>query len=574
MKKKPPKKIPTSSLRIAIAQMNPSVGDYPANAKKMMRWIQQAEDEKSDFIVFPECALSGYPVWDLANKKQFVEEGLRWLKKIASVTRGKKVTAVLGYIDRSRLASKPVLYTSGSSRAPFRSQNCLAWISNGKIAHRYAKQLLPTYDVFLENIFFDPGVESPIVPWKNLRIGPTICEDIWDFRYNKKPVQELASQKADWIINISASPFFSGVTGVRDQLLKGHAKRSRLPMLYVNQVGAQDDLIFDGSSVFMDAAGRILFRAPAFEEGLFSFDWNSAGKPPLEIPLPEVSKAEEVYQALVLGIRDYCEKNSFSKVVIGLSGGIDSALVAVLAADALGPQMVCGVSMPGPYSSSGSWEDAEELAERLGIEFRIYPIREKYESLMAAYQTQRGQSGSPKLTCAHENLQSRLRGLELMFISNDESRLLLSTGNKSELAMGYCTLYGDMAGGLCVLGDVYKTDVYALARWRNSQKEVIPKPTMTKAPSAELRPDQKDQDSLPPYEVLDEILSLYIERNQSVDEIIALLKKKKVKPETVRSAIERVDHNEYKRRQTPPILRVTEKAWFGRRMPITNRFEI
>lgn len=560
--------------RIAIAQMNPTVGDYSANAKKILRWIHEAESRQADLIVFPECALSGYPVWDLANKKPFVEEGLEWLKKIVAATRGKKITAVLGYIDRSRIPAKPVLPFSADSRRPFRSQNCMGWIAGGKLLHRYAKRLLPNYDVFLENIFFDPGLESRVIPWKNSKIGPTICEDIWDFRYDQKPVEELSRQKADWMLNISASPFFSGAAGVRDQLLKRHAARSHLPMLYVNQVGAQDDLIFDGRSIFMDGKGRILFRAPAFEEGLFFFDWNPGSSPQPEAELEETSKEEEVYQALVLGIQDYCRKNNFQKVVIGLSGGIDSALVAALAADALGPEVVCGVAMPGPYSSPGSWEDAEELAERLGIQFRVYPIREKYEFLKKAYRDQRGQSEDEQiLTPALENLQARLRGLELMFISNDECRLLLSTGNKSELAMGYCTLYGDMAGGLCVLGDVYKTDVYALARWRNRQKEVIPKSTLKKPPSAELRPNQKDEDSLPPYEILDEILCSSIEKNKSVHEI-ALLMKKKVSAETIAEVVCRVDHNEYKRRQTPPILRVTEKAWFGRRMPITNRFEI
>ncbi len=568
-------KIPIKKfLRFAVAQMNPTVGDYPANSRKILHWMENAENRQADLIVFPECALPGYPVWDLANKKQFVEEGLRWLKKIAHATQGKKITVILGYIDRSRPLSQPASRILDAARRPFRSQNCMACISGGKIVHRYAKRLLPTYDVFLENIFFEPGQESRPFRWKKLKIGPTICEDIWDFRYDKKPVHELTRQGADLIINISASPYYQGVAEVRDQLLKGHARRSHTPMLYVNQVGAQDDLIFDGRSIFVDNAGRILFRAPAFEEGLFFFDWLAANKRPPEIPRQRASNTEEVYQALVLGIRDYCRKNGFTKVVIGLSGGIDSALTAVLAADALGPAAVCGIAMPGPYSSAGSWEDAGELARRLGIEFRVYPIREKYEFVKQAYRTQRHQGDEEKLTLAYENLQARLRGVELMFMSNDENRLLLSTGNKSELAMGYCTLYGDMAGGLCVLGDVYKTDVYALARWRNRQKEVIPKPILTKAPSAELRPNQKDQDSLPPYEILDEILRLYIEKNKSADEIVSLLKKKKVSEETVIHVIRCVDHNEYKRRQPPPILRVTEKAWFGRRMPITNRFEI
>ncbi|MFA7001831.1 MAG: NAD(+) synthase, partial [Candidatus Omnitrophota bacterium] len=322
----------------------------------------------------------------------------------------------------------------------------------------------------------------------------------------------------------------------------------------------------------------ILFRAPAFQEGLFCYDWNPGGAnaaaPALEAPSRRI---EEIYQALVLGVRDYCRKNGFDKALIGLSGGIDSALVAAIAADALGPERVLGIAMPGPYSSKGSWEDARDLAERLGLEFHIHPIREAYEALLQIYRSQRvseRKSGTDasEITLAMENLQARLRGLHLMYLSNDERRLLLSTGNKSELAMGYCTLYGDMAGGLSVLGDVLKTDVYRLARYRNGLKEVIPAATLEKPPSAELRPDQRDGDSLPPYEVLDEILRLYIEENQSRGAILRRLGKRRVLPEVVRDTLHKVDHNEYKRRQSAPILRVTQKAWFGRRMPITNRF--
>ncbi|MFH0985787.1 MAG: NAD+ synthase [Candidatus Omnitrophota bacterium] len=549
-----------SPLRIAIAQMNPTVGDYSANSEKIIAWIDQAERENADIIVFPECALCGYPVWDLANKKQFVAEGLKQLNRIARTTLAKKIAVVLGFIDRP---SKNVV-----SNKPH-SFNALAWIEKGEIYTVYHKQLLPTYDVFLEEIFFQSGFETKIVSWKGRKVGLTICEDIWDERYEVKPLAGLAKKKVDLVLNISASPYYRDVSEARERLVKKHTRRYGFPILYVNQVGGQDDLLFDGRSFFMDEKGRILFRVPAFEEGLFYFDLNQRKTPNSAISVKggQSQEVSEMYQALVMGVRDYFSKNGFKKAVIGLSGGIDSAMVAAIAVDALGKDSVKGVTMPGPFSSEGSWKDSEYLAKALGIPFEVRPIRDKYDSWLKEAKipvTQRP-------TLAMENLQARLRGMELMFISNDEGRLVLTTGNKSELAMGYCTLYGDMAGGLAVIGDVYKTDVYRLARYRNAIQNVIPELTLTKAPSAELRPDQKDQDSLPPYDVLDEILGLYIEKNMSRDEIVRRLKKK-VSATVVVDTISKVDHNEYKRRQTPPILRVTEKAWFGRRMPITNQF--
>ncbi len=556
-------------IRFAIAQMNPTVGDFSQNTRKIISWIQRAESKKADLIVFPEQALCGYPVWDLANKKSFVDEGLRSLDRIVRATKGKKVAVALGFIDR------------GISAAG-RSRNALGWIEGGRLRAKQYKRLLPTYDVFLENIFFEPAKQSATIAWRNWQVGPTICEDIWDSRYEEKPIRDLVQNKANFIVNISASPYYLGVAETREDLLKKHALQYRVPFLYANQVGGQDDLIFDGRSLFVDAKGHVLFRAPAFEENLFFFDWNSQDPHPYEVPLARgTSEPEEVYQALILGIRDYCRKNGFKKVVIGLSGGIDSALVAALAVDALGPQAVTGVTLPGTYSSKGSWEDSNELAKRLGIEIRVHPIKKKFNLLLQEYaqhKKKEGKSLSPrgKVTLAMENLQARLRGLELMLISNDENRLLLSTGNKSEFAVGYCTLYGDMAGGLSVLGDVYKTDIYRLAWFRNRDREVIPKSILLKAPSAELRPNQKDEDSLPPYEILDQILYLYIEKNKSRDEIRDELKKKIKRRDLttlISDVIRKVDHNEYKRRQAPPILRVTEKAWFGRRMPITNRFE-
>lgn len=569
------------SIRIAAAQMNPTVGDFRANAAKAASWIREASKRNADLIVFPEMALSGYPVWDLANHEDFVREGLKKLQALALATARTRIAAAVGFIDH------PAWRTgSGQSSAghPAKSrdltQNSLAWIEKGRVQWVQAKRLLPTYDVFLEEIFFSPGSASAVRSWKNFRLGATICEDIWDDAYPEKPLDDLARQGADFFINISASPYYRGVSDIRDSLLKRQALRHSAPILYVNQVGAQDDLVFDGRSMFVDASGRILFRAPAFQEGLFYFDWNPQGDESVHALGPDSmsNDAAEMYEALKLGIRDYCRKNGFHKVVIGLSGGIDSALVAALAVDAVGAECVLGVTMPSRFSSRGSWEDSLELARRLGIECRVHSIREKYDFLVKAYRDharseKRRPAPAGKITLAKENLQARLRGLELMYLSNDEGRILLSTGNKSELAMGYCTLYGDMAGGLAVLGDVYKTDVYRLARYRNSLGRVIPDSTLEKAPSAELRPGQKDQDSLPPYEILDEILHLYIERNESRASIVRKLKPQGVSPETVRGVIGKVDHNEYKRRQTPPILRVTHKAWFGRRMPITNRFQ-
>ena len=595
--------------------MNPTVGDYASNTARILRWLDLAERQGADLIVFPEAALCGYPVWDLANKKQFLAEGMKCLKKIAAATRKKNIAVVVGFIDAG--TAYGVRCTAKTSDAVHRTPyafNALAWIEKGKIRTIYHKQLLPTYDVFLEDIFFRPGTETKVVSFRGYKVGLTICEDMWDERYEVKPLAALAKKKAELVLNISASPYYRAVAAAREKLLQGHVRRYGFPILYVNQVGGQDDLLFDGRSLFMDAKGRVLFKAPAFEEGLFFFSHDPSQPPRLKIRPRRLDPVREVYQALVMGVRDYFRKNGFRKAVIGLSGGIDSALVATIAVDALGKEAVKGVTMPGPFSSEGSWKDSEELAKNLGIAFEVRPIKEMYRTFL-----KKGKAPSPLSspqgrglgegnaaqgkgpTLAMENLQARLRGMELMFISNDEGRLVLTTGNKSELAMGYCTLYGDMAGGLAVIGDVYKTDVYRLARYRNTLKKVIPEATLTKAPSAELRPNQKDQDSLPSYDALDEVLGLYIEKNLSRDEIIRkLMRKGKAfmsfphvvsgNPDSgspikafgddktkrisllVNEVVRKVDHNEYKRRQTPPILRVTEKAWFGRRMPITNRF--
>ncbi|MBI2166621.1 MAG: NAD+ synthase [Candidatus Omnitrophica bacterium] len=553
-------------IRLGLAQVNPTVGDFSGNLRKILDALAQGDRKGCDLVVFPEMAVSGYPVWDLANRKSFIDENARSLGEIVRATRRIQSAVVVGYVDQG---------PAGSGK----SRNALAWISGGRIRLRQYKSLLPTYDVFLEEIFFKPGEDHPTLVWKGLRVGTAVCEDLWDENYSRKPLQILSRKGAKVIVAINASPYHREAAVKRDELLKRQARRYGVSIVYVNQVGSQDDLIFDGRSQIVNEKGSAVFRAPAFEEGLFIYDWNLSEKNPPAISLSDtVGAASEIYQALVVGVRDYVTKNRFEKTVMGLSGGIDSALTASIACDALGPERVLGVTMPGTYSSEGSWRDSEELARNLGMEFRTYPIEKKYEELLRHYEEERRKEGktagaSGRITLAMENLQARLRGLELMYLSNDEGRLVLTTGNKSELAMGYCTLYGDMAGGLCVLGDLYKTDVYRLARFRNQSEAVIPEAILKKAPSAELRPNQTDQDTLPPYEILDEILRLYIEKNKTPQEIFKALRREKVSMKTISEVAHAVDHNEYKRRQAPPILRVTEKAWFGRRMPITNRFE-
>ncbi len=549
--------------------MNPVVGDIAGNTAKILEWARQASSEKADLIIFPEMALCGYPIWDLANHPDFALASAEAVNKIAAETKMLNLSMVVGGID----SVKSSVVSRSSSIARSKVYNSLFWIESGKILLTYHKRLLPTYDVFLEDIFFEYGKKAGVVKSKLGKIGVMICEDLWDDSYDLKPLAELKKAKPDFVINISSSPYYSGVRSRREELLARQSKKYKLPIVYVNQTGAQDDLIFDGASMVYDKAGKKVFQTPAFEEGRYSFEFSKL-KPVKSV---KSNESQEMYQALVLGVKDYFRKNGFKKAVIGLSGGIDSALVAAIAVDALGSAAVRGITMPSQYSSEGSWKDSMELAKNLGIQCRVYPIQEKFDFIIKQYREQKRRYGDAvpadgTLGLAVENLQARLRGLELMFISNDDGSLVLTTGNKSELAMGYCTLYGDMCGGLAVLGDVYKTQVYALCRYRNTVKQVIPEAILIKAPSAELRPNQKDQDSLPEYDVLDEILCCYIEKNMPHQAIAKQLSKKKVPADVVLATLRKTDLAEYKRRQTPPILRVTEKAWFGRRMPITNRF--
>jgi len=538
-------------LKIGIAQINPTVGDFEGNLKKILAKIHEAECAHLDLVVFPELVISGYPVWDLANKESFIQAGLASLRAIAQFTRKQQVAVMVGFIDQGPTAKK--------------SYNALAVIQKGRILHRQYKTLLPTYDVFLEQIFFESGKAQGIFSLKGIKVAASICEDIWDDSYPVKPIKEAKKKGAELLINISASPFFSHAAEARDHLITRKAKQYGLAIIYANQIGGQDDLVFDGRSLAADARGAIFMRAPAFLEGLFACDWAPGDRKSPVPRKPFRDPAADIYKALVIGLRDYVRKNRFSKVAIGLSGGIDSALVAALAHDALGSEAVLGVMMPGPFSSKGSVEDAKRLGKNLGIALRMIPITPIYRHHIRT----KGVRG--KISPAEENLQARLRGIELMYLSNKEGYLLLTTGNKSEMAMGYATLYGDMCGGLGVIGDVYKTEVYRLARYRNSVTPVIPHSTLVKPPSAELRPHQKDSDSLPPYALLDEILYQYIEKNRTLLDLTRIFKRRASRG-LISRIIRTVDHNEYKRRQAPPILRVTEKAWFGRRMPITNRF--
>lgn len=514
-----------------------------------------------DLVVFPEMSLCGYPVWDLANKRAFVEMGMRALRAIAKTTKQMHVTSVVGMVD---YGAKP----NGKNR------NALAVIRSGKVLCMQHKTLLPNYDVFLEEIFFEPADQHHTFKVNQIKVGASICEDIWDDAYRVKPLQVLKKKGVQLALNASASPYHRRAAHIRDALIRRKAKQNHVWLIYVNQVGGQDDLVFDGRSMVSDPQGRIVARVEPFIECLVPVEIAVGEKRSFDLPLPKINETKEMYQALVLGIHDYVEKNGFQKVVVGLSGGIDSALVATLAADAIGPERVLGVTMPSKFSSVGSYRDSEALAKRLGIEFRTLAIKDSYRHFLQKMEKEnpRSQDQKRKMSLAKENLQARLRALQLMYISNDENRLLLSTGNKSEMAMGYCTLYGDMCGGLAVLGDVYKTDVYRICDYRNSISPVIPEAILKKAPSAELKPNQKDQDTLPPYEQLDAVLKLYIEENMYERDIIKRLAKQRVSRKEIVDIIKKVDNNEYKRRQTPPIIRVTSKAWFGRRMPITNRF--
>ena len=543
-------------MNIGIAQINSVIGDFPGNLKRILAAYRECLDAGADLVVTPELSLVGYPPRDLVFKSQFVPKCLQALDYLAEEIR--EVPLLVGYLDHQPAAQPG---------KPFR--NAVAWLENGAIQHRIWKTLLPTYDVFDERRYFEPGETCEPIIWKGQRIGVTLCEDIWteDYLqrpfYDRDPVAELAAKGIDLLLNLSASPFHLGKSQTRRALLGDIARRAQVPVVYCNAVGANDQLIFDGQSLATAANGQVTAQLPGFVEACHVLNPFTA----LEIETPfEPCDAEELYRALVLGVRDYVAKCGFTSVCLGLSGGIDSALTAVIAADALGATHVRGLTMPSPYSSQGSVDDSFALAQNLGIRCDELPIRDAFEAVKASLQPIF--ANKPE-DVTEENIQARLRAVMLMALANKENHLLLTTGNKSELAVGYCTIYGDMCGGLAVISDLPKCRVYQVARWINRHREVIPRNTLDKPPSAELRPDQKDQDTLPPYEILDAILELYVENQLSADEIIS----RGFEENTVRWIQRRVDLNEWKRHQAAPGLRVTSKAFgIGRRMPIVQQF--
>jgi len=541
-------------MKIAIAQINTKVGDIKGNAAKIMAAGKKASGHGADLCVFPECALTGYPAWDLWDDRGFVQANLAALDTLAAAA-GDTALAV-GFVDRN---------TSGTGKAHF---NSAAILHRGKIAAKRSKTLLPTYDVFDEERYFSSAESNPSFIFKGERIGLTICEDVWNVSsgkgrlYGKDPVSGLIKEKPELMINLSASPYYRGKPAMRHELIKERAKAAGVPFVYVNQCCANDEIVFDGNSMVFDGKGGLVARGRQFAEDFFIVDTERLPKPLEWKPTPW---PQEVTQALELGIKDYLSKCGFKAVAVGLSGGIDSAVVACLAANAIGGENVIGISMPSPYTSKMSRDDARALAKNLGVKFYEIPITGIFE----AYNRELApvfEGRKPDIT--EENLQARVRGALLMAVSNKFGAMLLSTGNKSELAVGYSTLYGDMCGGLDVLGDAVKETVYAVANFINETRgNPIPRRTITRPPSAELRPGQTDQDDLPPYETLDPILAAYVEDGKSESEITAL----GYPAEIVRNLLNRIDRAEFKRRQAAPGIKLTPKAFgIGRRMPIAR----
>ena len=559
--------------RIALAQVNTTVGDFAGNASKIRGVTERARTLGASLVVFPELAVSGYPPRDLLDLPDFLDEARRTVEDLARPagwSRG--VAIVVGFPEAVPGAPPPGLY------------NAAALVEGGRVAAVGRKSLLPTYDVFDETRYFlpSPSATASAVSSAGLRVGLSICEDVWNDkrfwdrpRYARDPIAELGAAGASLVVNVSASPYAIGKPALRERMLAVSAAGHGVAVAYVNQVGGNDALVFDGGSMLLGPDGSVLARAPLFEEALVVSDLDGSraeavaldgGPLPPAPPGPGDGVADEVFRALVLGLRDYVHKCGFRAVVVGLSGGIDSALTACLAAVALGPAGVLGVAMPSRYSSSHSREDAEELARNLGIRFQEISIEPMHAAFLAEIERT---TGKPLGDLAEQNVQARIRGQILMAISNDTGGLVLSTGNKSELAVGYCTLYGDMAGGLAVIGDVPKTLVYRVARAANARagRAVIPERTFTKPPSAELKPGQTDQDTLPPYDVLDDILEAYLAERLPVEAIV----RRGHDEATVRKVLRMVMGSEYKRRQAAPVLKVSEKAFGeGRRFPIAH----
>jgi NAD+ synthase (glutamine-hydrolysing) len=546
-------------VKIALGQINPTVGDFSGNAAKLIDFAQEAKSRGAGLILFPELSVCGYPPRDLVERTSFVVHNREAAEHIAVETRG--IAVVCGLVT-------PAEADTGKS-----VMNSAALLMDGGIKFVQSKMLLPTYDVFDEMRNFAPARNQSLFPFCGSQMALTICEDAWNDKhfwdrrlYSFDPVEALVQAGGNFVLNISASPFWAGKRELRREMLATIARTDRVPVAFVNQVGGNDSLVFDGSSMAFDREGNVIAQGKSFEEDLVLFDSDS-----LTGEIHEQIEGEEasIYSALVLGTRDYMRKCGFRQAIIGLSGGIDSALTAAIATEAVGKENVIGVGMPGPYSSLGSIDDAKALAVHLGIRFEVLPITQIFEGyrnvLCEVFK------GRPE-DATEENIQSRIRGSLLMALSNKFGALVLSTGNKSELGVGYCTLYGDMAGGLAIISDVPKTMVYRLSRYVNSGNPVIPAATLEKPPSAELRPAQKDSDSLPPYDVLDAILEGYVEQARSIEEIA---RDHGFDVELVRSVVRMIERNEYKRQQAAPGIKISPKAFgYGRRFPIAAKADV
>lgn len=541
-------------MKLALCQTNPIIGDFAYNLSLIVEGCDRAKASGCSLAVFPELSLIGYPPKDLLEKPSLIQENLSRLEELACRVEG--IYLLCGYVDRNpRGTGKPLI-------------NAVALIGEGMVLKRGGKRLLPAYDVFDETRYFEPAEESLHFELQGLRFGVTVCEDIWnvgDFegvpRYAFDPVSELAALDINVLLNLSSSPFTLNKRAVRQKILKTLSAEYRIPVLYCNQTGGNDDLLFDGSSMVVDARGRLVLVGKEFEPDLLVWD-SEKDYPEWNEQLP--SEEESILKGLVMGTRDYVTKCGFRSALVGLSGGIDSSLVAVVAQRALGPENVTAVSMPSPFTSRMSREDARTLVANLKLRFMEIPITEIYDSCNRALADAfRGLSQD----ITEENIQARIRGTLLMALSNKFKALLLSTGNKSEIATGYCTLYGDMNGGLAVISDLPKTLCYRLARYINREQEIIPERVLTRAPSAELKPDQTDQDTLPPYDILDPIIDLAVVKNLGFKDIVALGHD----PDVVGDVLRRIEINEYKRRQAPPGLKITTKAFgYGRRYPIAK----
>ncbi len=545
------------TMRIGIAQINTTVGDIPGNTDRIIEAYQQLCQDGAELVVFPELIITGYPPRDLLFKRRFVPDNEAALLEIARHT--ENIPILLGFVE------------TNSAKHGRNFFNAAAWCRGGQVYKVFRKTLLPSYDVFDEDRYFEPADAPECIEYKGCKIGVTICEDIWTHpivetrhRYGKDPLKTLAEENVDLIVNLSASPWHNEKNEIRSTLITDAASQCKCPIIYCNMVGGNDELIFDGRSLVANEQGDVICAMEAFKEDIKVVDLEGSHYQISETYIQ--SEMSDIHDALVLGLRDYAQKTHFKKALIGLSGGIDSAVTAVIAKEALGAENVIGISLPSEISSQHSKDDAEDLAKNLGIEFHYLPIG---EVVAASEDTLQTLFAGAEKDVTEENIQARTRGLLLMALSNKYGALLLTTGNKSELAVGYCTLYGDMCGGLAVISDLPKTKVFELARFMNRKGEVVPDSTITKPPSAELRLDQKDEDSLPPYDVLDAILKAYVEEGLSRDDIAAM----GYDPEVVNDMVRKVDLNEYKRKQAAPGLKITPLAFgVGRRIPIVQRY--